>query len=97
MNQIKECLNIGDVRVEIDRIDKQIIELLGERYQYIKEIVRFKSDSNDVEAPVRYNEVLKVRRIWASEAGINADIIEKLYSDLMQYFISEQKKMLNIE
>jgi len=96
MKNIKKCETIADVRGEIDRIDKLIIELLGERYQYIKEIVRFKSNSNEVEAPARYGEVLKIRREWASKEGINEDVVEKMYTDLLKYFISEQKRILNL-
>ncbi len=96
MKKTKECRNITEVRCEIDRIDKLIIELLGERYQYIKEIVRFKSNSDDVEAPARFGEVLKLRREWASKEGINEDVIEKMYTDLLKYFITEQKRILNL-
>jgi isochorismate pyruvate lyase len=96
MKTIKECKTIADVRGEIDRIDKLIIELLGERYLYIKEIVRFKTNSNEVEAPARYDEVLKLRRAWAAKEGINEDVVEKIYIDLLEYFIAEQKRILKL-
>ena len=97
MKQPNECETIADVRAEIDRIDKEIIKLIGERFKYVKEIVRFKSTLDEVKAKQRYYEVLVKRRKWAEDAGLNADVIEKLYNDLMQHFIDEQMKLLRIK
>jgi len=89
-----ECNTITEIRNEIDVIDKQIVELLGKRFSYIKEIVRFKSNEEDVVARQRYEEVLLNRRKWAVEQGINPDIIENIYKTLIGYFIDEQMKLL---
>jgi isochorismate pyruvate lyase len=94
MKQSKKCSTIQEVRTEIDRIDRQVIALFGERFEYVKEIVRFKSNEEEVAAKPRYDEVLKVRRKWAEENGINPDVVESIYKTLMQYFIDEQMKML---
>jgi isochorismate pyruvate lyase len=34
--------------------------------------------------------MLEKRRIWAQEEGLNPDVIEKLYRDLVTYFIEEE-------
>ena len=94
MKQSKECSTIQEIRTEIDRIDRQVIALFGERFQYVQEIVRFKSNEEEVEAKPRYDEVLKIRREWAKENGINPDVVETIYKTLMKYFIDEQMKML---
>lgn len=36
--------------------------------------------------------MLLQRREWAQAEGLNADAIEKLYSDLVQHFIAEELK-----
>lgn len=95
--QINQCNTITEVREKIDRIDQLIIGLMGERFQLVKEIVRFKSNADEVIARQRYNEVLKVRREWAEKEGLNADIIEKIYIELMQYFIVEQMNLLKLK
>jgi isochorismate pyruvate lyase len=97
MKKPKDCISIDEIRIEIDSIDKQIIGLVGERFQYIKEIVRFKKDKEDVQARERYDQVLEIRRKWAEEEGLNPDVIEQVYKMLMQYFIVEQKRMLKID
>lgn len=96
MKKPKDCLTIDEIRKEIDTIDEQIIGLLGERFQYVKEIVRFKKDEEDVLARRRYEQVIDIRRSWAIEEGLNPDVIEKVYHMLMQYFIEEQKRMMRI-
>ncbi len=96
MKKPKDCLTIDEIRKEIDTIDKQVIELLGERFQYVKEIVRFKKDEEDVLARARYEQVVEIRRNWAMEEGLNPDVIEQVYHMLMQYFIEEQKRMMKI-
>ena len=94
MRNPKDCITIDEVREGIDAIDKQIIDLLGERLLHVKDIVRFKKNEEDVIARKRYDQVLKVRREWAIEQGIDPDIIENIYKTLLQYFIEEQKKIL---
>ena len=90
----QDCKSISDVRECIDSIDKQLVELIGKRYRYIKEIVKYKSNKEDVEAKPRYDEVLRVRRQWASQENIDPDVIEAIYKTMIQYFIEEQMKML---
>jgi isochorismate pyruvate lyase len=91
----KACKSIDEIRSELDRIDQQIIHLIGERFEYVKEIVHFKSNAEEVKAKNRYNEVFEIRRKWAEEQGIDPDVIEQIYKTLVHYFIDEQMKILN--
>jgi len=36
--------------------------------------------------------MLQARRIWAEEEGLNLDVIENLYQNLVNYFITEEPK-----
>jgi len=89
-----DCDTITEIRSEIDNLDQQIIELIGKRFSYVKEIVRFKSNEEDVLAQKRYREVLEKRREWAKNQNLNPDTIEDIYKTLMKYFIDEQMKLL---
>lgn len=86
----EECSSIQEIRAEIDRIDREIINLLGERYGYVKAAAKFKTSKTGVKAPVRVAAMLQKRRVWAEEAGLNPDMIEKLYTDLVNYFIQQE-------
>jgi isochorismate pyruvate lyase len=97
MKKPRDCVTIDETREEIDTIDKEVIRLLGKRLLYIRDIVRFKKNEEDVIARKRYEQVLEMRRKWAIEQGIDPGIIENIYRTLMQYFIGEQKKILKID
>lgn len=88
------CKSMDEIRKEIDRIDQQIIELIGKRFLYVKEIVKYKSNADDVKAQKRYDEVLKVRKQWAENNGLAPEVIENIYKTMVHYFIDEQMKLL---
>lgn len=93
----EECTNITEVRNEIDRIDDTIIELLSNRLQYVKEVVKYKGNSQDsIVAEDRRRAVLAGRRKWAEERGLDPDVIEDIYDRLIKYFISEEMKIKKI-
>lgn len=87
-----ECENMLDIRAEIDRLDRQVIASLSQRFGYVKAASKFKTSETSVKAPERFQAMLKQRRIWADEEGLNADAIEKMYRDLVTHFIDEEMK-----
>jgi isochorismate pyruvate lyase len=87
-----DCANMQDIRREIDRLDHQVIELLGQRFQYVLAASKFKTSATSVRAPERFNAMLATRREWAEAEGLNSDAIEKMYSDLVNHFIAEEMK-----
>ena len=48
-----ECESLDDIRREIDIIDHEIIEHISRRFDYVKEVMRFKTTEADVRAPER--------------------------------------------
>jgi isochorismate pyruvate lyase len=96
MKSAGNCASIDEIRNEIDRIDQSIISLLGDRFQYVKAIVQFKEPTQDgIVARDRYNAVIDTRRKFAQQAGIDPDLVEKLYREIMNHFIEEEIKILN--
>jgi len=83
-----------EIRAGIDELDKNIIQLLGERFEYAKAIVKFKTDEESIIAKPRYESVIKTRREYAVLHGLNPDVIEKMYRTMMDYFIEEELKIL---
>ncbi len=86
-----ECASLEEVRVQIDRLDEQIIRLIGERAGYVKAAARFKDSEHAVAAPDRFAAMLEVRRQWAVRDGLSPDVIESIYRELVRYFIAEEK------
>ena len=87
-----ECANLQDIRAEIDRIDREVIAALGLRFAYVKAAAKFKTSEATVKASDRFVAMLARRREWAAAEGLNPDVIEKLYRDLVTHFIEEELK-----
>ncbi|NJK49238.1 isochorismate lyase [Candidatus Gracilibacteria bacterium] len=87
-----ECNNIQEIRTEIDYLDRELIKTIGTRFAYVKAATKFKTDETSVKAPERFKAMLEQRRVWAVEEGLNPEIIEQLYRDLVNYFIDEELK-----
>jgi len=95
MKKPEECQNIEDVRAAIDEIDMKIIDLLSQRFLYVKEVVKYKENSLDsIIAHKRRDEVINSRKKWAMDRGLNPEVIGKLYILLTEYFISEEIKIM---
>lgn len=83
---------MAEIRAEIDDLDQKIIQLMGQRFEYVKAASKFKTSEMAVKAPERFKAMMITRREWAIENGLSPDIIEKIYTDLVQYFIGEELK-----
>ncbi|MCY6491962.1 isochorismate lyase [Leptolyngbya sp. GGD] len=86
-----------EIRSEIDNLDRQVIQLLGQRFAYVKAAAKFKTDAASVKAPERFQSMLQQRRVWAEVEGLNPDAIEKLYRDLVNHFIQEELNQWNTQ
>lgn len=90
-----ECTDISEVRQEIDNIDSTIIQLLSKRFEYVREVVKYKeATAKSIEASDRRKAVIQSRREWAEQAGISPDTVETIYNTLIEYFIEEEKKLV---
>ncbi|MBE9184664.1 isochorismate lyase [Microcoleus sp. LEGE 07076] len=92
MKDPDQCANIHEVREEIDIIDREVIDALSKRFQYVIAAARFKTSEASVIAPDRFHTMLQQRREWALESGLNPDVVENIYRDLVSYYIEEELK-----
>jgi isochorismate pyruvate lyase len=92
-----ECVSIEEVRAAIDAIDHAVVASLGLRAQYVQAITRFKKTTQDVRAPERQAAVIRQRRAWAEENGLSPDVVEKIYRTLIDHFVAEELKALQLE
>jgi isochorismate pyruvate lyase len=88
----EECTGMEDIRSEIDLLDRAVISILGQRFKYVLAAAKFKTSEMSVRAPERFESMLIKRREWAEFEGLNPDMIEKMYSDLVSSFIQEEMK-----
>jgi isochorismate pyruvate lyase len=78
-------------RSRIDEIDHALIELIATRQFYVDQVIRFKRKSEDVKSP-RIEEVIEKVRTQAEEQGIDPELVEKMYREMIQHFIRRELK-----
>ncbi|MEQ9488449.1 MAG: chorismate mutase [Alphaproteobacteria bacterium] len=83
-----ECQSMSDVRHEIDRIDRLLVELLAERQTYVARAARLKPTRDIVRDPARIEDVVEKVKIAAKEAGLSTDIAEPVWRTMIDQFIS---------
>lgn len=83
-----KCKNLNEVRENIDRIDREIVKLIAERSTYIIQAANFKKDVEDVQAHQRVEKVINKIRDLANDNGVNPDIVENIYREMISSFIN---------
>lgn len=89
-----ECNSKEEIRHQIDLIDKEIIALFAQRFQYVSEIVNYKNDVESVIAQDRKNYVIKARGEWAEEHGLDKQTFEQIYRFLVDHNIGKELEIL---
>jgi isochorismate pyruvate lyase len=89
----QDCANMAELRVEIDRLDAALVDLLVQRAGYIDRAVEIKKTA-DLPARItsRVDEVIgNVRRI-ASDKNLDPDLAEALWAQLIEWSIMREAK-----
>lgn len=88
----EKCESLEQVREKIDAIDTALIEMIATRQFYVDQSVRFKRTVQDVQSPERVEQVISKVRTQAIELGIDPDLVEHLYREMIQRFIQRELK-----
>jgi len=90
-----ECQDMSDVRVEIDRLDSALVELIGERFQYVERAWQIKlSENAEANVPWRNQQVVDRVRAKADKVGVPADLCEALWRQMIGWFIQYEEEEL---
>jgi isochorismate pyruvate lyase len=89
-----DCRSLAEVRAEIDQIDEQIVALLGLRAGYVHAAAGFKNSQSEVVAPGRQATMMKARRDWACRQALDPDFIERLFREIVTYFVAREMEHL---
>lgn len=82
-----ECNSLSEVRENIDRLDRRIVELLAERTLFVEQAGKLKLNKGQVVDHERIEAIiLKVRHL-ANESGMAPDLIENIYRSMIDAFI----------
>jgi chorismate mutase len=89
-----ECNCKEEIRHQIDLIDQEIIALFAKRFEYVREIVKYKNDMESVIAQDRKNHVITERGKWAEAHGLDKEIFEQIYRFLVDHNIGKEMEIL---
>jgi isochorismate pyruvate lyase len=82
---------MDEARVEIDRIDAALIDLLGERWTYVDRMWELKRvHGAEANVPWRNREVIERVRARASERGVPPEMAEALWRLIIGWGIQYQ-------
>jgi len=84
IHEADQCLDMVDLRFEIDRLDRSLVKLLSERQRYIERAAEIKSRRSDIHDQSRIEDVLKKVADAAEKAGLDAGLARAVWQTLME-------------
>jgi isochorismate pyruvate lyase len=88
--QIKQCNTLEEARNEIDKVDAEIVKLIANRNDYIKQIAHFKTSIDEVKAEDRISEVISRVREQAISLDLSPNLINDLYVRMINGMVESE-------
>lgn len=88
--EIKKCTTLEEARNEIDSVDKEIVELIAKRNEYIKQIAHFKTSVEEVKAEERIADVISHVRAQAISLDLSPNLINDLYVRMIDEMVESE-------
>lgn len=90
---MKKCESLEEVRMEIDIIDTQLVDLISKRSHLVRQSATFKNSIEEIKANDRIEFTLQKSRKQAIALGINPNMISELFkimiNEMVEMEISE--------
>ena len=84
--------SLGEIRSNIDKIDKEIVVLLCRRGELVKQAARFKPNSANVKDLKRLEQIIEKVTSYAKEMNFDSFTIENIYRNMIEQFIQLEMK-----
>lgn len=94
-SQVQQCKDLMCVRKNINQIDSQIVNLLGQRLQYVKHAGELKKNVKSVHDQARENVILSTVGKQAEQQGYPARIAQNVFSTILKQANIYEKKYHN--
>jgi len=88
--EIKKCDTLDEARAEIDALDREIVELIAKRNDYIKQIAHFKNSVDEVKAEERIADVISNVRAQAISLELSPNLINDLYVRMIDEMVENE-------
>ncbi len=90
-----DCRTMDEVRTEIDRLDRALIDALAERWTYVDRIWEIKrAEARGANVPWRNRAVIEKVRARAAEKGLPPEMAEALWRQIIGWGVQYQEERL---
>ena len=91
----QDCRSMQELRAQIDRLDRQLIEMLVTRAGYIDRAAQLKpAEGLPARIPDRVEEVVQHVRRNSGDLGLDPDLAEQLWRILIDWSIAREERVL---
>jgi len=90
----QKCDNMEEVRLEIDRIDQAMVDLICERFAYVDRAWQLKNSPADARVPWRIQQVIDRVRAHAEKNNLPPELVEALWRQMIGWFIQYEEEKL---
>lgn len=88
------CSTREDVRFEIDRLDKALVALMAERWQYVHRMSELKTSVAEANAPARVQQVLDNVAAEAKSAEFPPELAEAIWQKIINFAIDYEEEKI---
>jgi len=83
---------LAPYRARIDTLDAQIVALLGQRFDVIRDVAKLKAEHGIAPIlPDRVEEVVSHARAKAEKAGVDPALVEKIYRIIIDTAVQQEE------
>lgn len=87
---MKSCNTLEELRSEVDKIDDKIVELIGERNEYIKQASKFKKSVDEIKSDERLDTVIDRVRHKAVTLGVSPNMMAEIYQIMIDEMVETE-------
>ncbi|MCC6735966.1 MAG: chorismate mutase [Bauldia sp.] len=89
-----ECQTKEEIRAEIDRLDVELLELLAQRFGYVRRMAEVKRSPSDAYDEDRIDAVLGLVRRESEKHGLDVGLTESLWRRLIEWNVAFEERSI---
>jgi len=87
---MKKCNSLQEVRDQIDILDTQLVNLISQRSQLVRQAAAFKNSVEEVKAQDRIDDIMQRVRKRAIELNINPNMMSELFAIMINDMVETE-------
>lgn len=94
MPRPSDCQSKEDIRGEIDRLDRHMIALLAERFDYVRRMAELKQNPDEAFVQERIDEVLDKVAARAEASGLDRGLVRSIWQSLIDWNVAYERRAI---